>query len=236
RSAVVARAEADPDDPRSAGVLARLLGGSETGDARPLPQTSLARRPACRRAHPPRQAPQLILHHRTSEITAIYPRLRRASYAGRMFRIALFFAGAVIALGYLAPGLTARLAASNKSADPAPVVNAVRPDDNYGGHVRIRADRAGHYVSEAQINGRNLGVMVDTGASLVILRYEDARFLGLVYGSDKFNINVQTANGTAKAFRVKLYNVRLGSISLDDVDALVMEQGLLNTNLLGMSF
>ncbi len=68
--------------------------------------------------------------------------------------------------------------------------------------------------------------MVDTGASLVILRYEDARALGLVYGSDKFDVAVQTANGTAKALRVKLYSVRLGSISLDDIDALVMEEGL----------
>lgn len=154
-----------------------------------------------------------------------------------MFRLVLFFAGVVIALGYLAPGLTARYASMPNSAASTPVVNTARFDtESYGGHVRIRADRFGHYASEAQINGRTLGVMVDTGASLVILRYEDARFLGLVYGSDRFDTVVQTANGTAKAFRVKLYNVRLGSISLDDVDALVMEQGLLNTNLLGMSF
>ena len=74
------------------------------------------------------------------------------------------------------------------------------------------------------------------GASLVALRYEDARAMGLVYGSDRFNLGVQTANGVAHAKRVKLSNVRLGSISLDDVDALVMEEGLLATNLLGMSF
>jgi len=153
-----------------------------------------------------------------------------------MFRTILFVAGAVIALGYLAPSLTARFAAGARPDGAPPTVNAVRSEDNYGGHVRIRADRGGHYSTEAQINGRTLGVMVDTGASLVILRYEDARFLGLVYGSDRFDVSVQTANGTAKAFRVRLYNVRLGSISLDDVDALVMEEGLLNTNLLGMSF
>jgi len=78
--------------------------------------------------------------------------------------------------------------------------------------------------------------MVDTGASLVVLRYEDARTLGLVYGSDTFEVAVQTANGTARAHRVKLNSVRLGSISLDDVDALVMGEGVLKTNLLGMSF
>jgi aspartyl protease family protein len=156
-----------------------------------------------------------------------------------MFKSALYLAGVFVVAGFLAPGLTARFIDGPKPASyAAPSVNSVKPThpDNYGGHVRIPADRAGHYVTEAQINGRNFNVMVDTGASLVILRYEDARALGLVYGSDKFDVAVQTANGTAKALRVKLYNVRLGSISLDDIEALVMEEGLLNTNLLGMSF
>jgi len=157
-----------------------------------------------------------------------------------MFRIALFFAGAVIAIGYLAPSLTSRYIDGPKAAtSTTPAANAAKPvrAESYGGgHVRIPADRAGHYATEVQINGRYFNTLVDTGASLVVLRYEDARMLGLVQGSDKFDIAVQTANGTAKAMRVKLYNVRLGSISFDDIEALVMEQGLLNTNLLGMSF
>jgi aspartyl protease family protein len=157
----------------------------------------------------------------------------------RMFRGALFLAGLFVVAAFVVPGLTARYLDGPKPASYAtPSVNTAKPvrPDNYGGHVRIPADRAGHYVTEVQINGRNFNVMVDTGASLVILRYEDARALGLVYGSDKFDVAVQTANGTAKALRVKLYSVRLGSISLDDIDALVMEEGLLNNNLLGMSF
>jgi aspartyl protease family protein len=156
-----------------------------------------------------------------------------------MFRIALLLAGVFVTAAFVVPGLTARFLDGPKRASyAAPSAANAHParSDNYGGHVRIPADRAGHYVTEAQINGRTFNVMVDTGASLVILRYEDARALGLVYGSDKFDLAVQTANGAAKAFRVKLYNVRLGSISLDDIEALVMEEGLLNTNLLGMSF
>jgi aspartyl protease family protein len=156
-----------------------------------------------------------------------------------MFRSALFLAGLFVVAGFVVPGLTARYLDGAKPASyAAPSVNTAKPvrPDNSSGHVRIPADRAGHYVTEAQINGRNFNVMVDTGASLVILRYEDARALGLVYGSDKFDVAVQTANGTAKALRVKLYSVRLGSISLDDIEALVMEEGLLNNNLLGMSF
>jgi predicted aspartyl protease len=105
-----------------------------------------------------------------------------------MFKSALYLAGVFVVAGFLAPVLTARFLDGPKPASyAAPSVNSVKPThpDNYGGHVRIPADRAGHYVTEVQINGRTFNVMVDTGASLVILRYEDARALGLVYGSDK---------------------------------------------------
>jgi len=152
----------------------------------------------------------------------------------------LFLAGICVAGAYFAPDIMARLV--DRPSSPTsnrPVANSISvpaANTNYGGHFRIPADRSGHYLAETQINGRTLNFMVDTGASLVILRYEDARALGLIYGSDKFEVSVQTANGVARAHRVKLYTVRLGSISFDDVDALVMEQGVLQTNLLGMSF
>jgi aspartyl protease family protein len=107
---------------------------------------------------------------------------------------------------------------------------------SYGGNVRIAADRGGHYRAEIRVNGHSVDALVDTGASLVVLRYEDARALGLVYGSDRFDVPVQTANGTAHVRRVKLASVRLGSIQFDDVEALVAEEGMLATNLLGMSF
>jgi aspartyl protease family protein len=154
---------------------------------------------------------------------------------GRMFRMAMFLAAVFVTAAFVVPGLTARFIDGPKAAATPTSAQSVSVE-NYGGLVRIPADRAGHYVTEAQINGRAFNIMVDTGASLMVLRYEDARALGVVYGSDKFDVVVQTANGTAKACRVKLYTVRLGSIALDDVDALVMEEGLLNTNLLGMSF
>jgi aspartyl protease family protein len=102
--------------------------------------------------------------------------------------------------------------------------------------TRVAADRAGHYLSDVQINGRNFSAMIDTGASLVALRYEDALALGLVHPGERFDVGVRTANGLAQALKVQLRSVRLGSIRVDDVDALVMDEGLLPTNLLGMSF
>jgi aspartyl protease family protein len=78
--------------------------------------------------------------------------------------------------------------------------------------------------------------MVDTGATTVALRYEDARTLGLVSPGDKFDARVRTANGEGRGRRVQLRSVTFGTITIRDVDALVLEQGALGTNLLGMSF
>lgn len=155
-----------------------------------------------------------------------------------MFRSVLYMAGAAVAVAIYAPDLASRLLTQATASRPAPAVMSTSAPKqvSYGGTTRISADRSGHYQTDVQINGRPVKALVDTGASLVVLRYEDARAMGLVYGSDRFNLGVQTANGVGHATRVKLSNVRLGSISLDDVDALVMEEGLLATNLLGMSF
>ncbi len=157
-----------------------------------------------------------------------------------MLRGVVFMAGIVVAVALFAPDFVGRYFDRTATADqPRPSamsISAPERSASYGGNVRIQADRNGHYLNEARIEGRPVDFMVDTGASLVVLRYEDARALGLVYGSDTFEVAVQTANGAAKAHRVKLNSVRLGSIWLDDVDALVMGEGVLRTNLLGMSF
>src|ERR1700680_929861 len=130
------------------------------------------------------------------------------------------------------------LGAGHPSATAAiPQTGAVQtPRTGAGDVTRLTADRTGHYLSEVQINGRAFTALVDTGASLVALRYEDAQALGLVHPGDRFDMGVRTANGVAQARQVQLRSVRLGSIRVDDVDALVMDEGLLATNLLGMSF
>lgn len=158
-----------------------------------------------------------------------------------MLRSVLCIAAIVIAAGFFAPdfigSLVERAATQNRPAPAARSVKLPAGNADYGGgQVRLSANRSGHYLTDIEVNGRSLHALVDTGASMVVLRYEDARSLGVLYGSDAFEVAVQTANGKARAHRVKLDSVRLGSISLNGVDALVMEEGVLNTNLLGMSF
>lgn len=154
-----------------------------------------------------------------------------------MLRGVLLMAGVVVAVALLAPDLVGRylVPASDRHAPQA--VNVAAPgQQSYGGSAHIPADRHGHYRADIEVNGRALSALVDTGASFVVLRYEDARVLGLVDGGDRFDIGVQTANGIGHVRRVKLASVRLGSLFVDDVDAMVAEQGMLPVNLLGMSF
>jgi aspartyl protease family protein len=153
-----------------------------------------------------------------------------------MLKSVLYVAVGVLLAALLVPDLAGRLTGR---APNAVIVQPATPDsrDADAGRVtRLAADRNGHYLAEIQVNGRTLSAIVDTGASLVTLRYEDARSLGVVFVGDKFDITIRTANGDGRARRVTLRSVRLGSITLNEVDALVVEEGALRTNLLGMSF
>lgn len=155
-----------------------------------------------------------------------------------MLRSLLFVVGVVLAVAYFAPDLASRLINGEPSAATVRPLSATPESESpaSGSITRIAADRNGHYVSDIEINGRTLNAIVDTGATLVALRYEDARALGIVFPGDRFDVGVRTANGSAQARRVRLRSVRLGAISLNDVDALVLGEGMLGTNLLGMSF
>ena len=102
--------------------------------------------------------------------------------------------------------------------------------------VRLKADPRGHFVFEAAINDRPASFMADTGATLVVLTYEDAARLGLSPHRLDFTGLAQTANGTARVAPVTLDRVRVEDITVRDVPAVVAEKGALATNLLGMSF
>jgi aspartyl protease family protein len=102
--------------------------------------------------------------------------------------------------------------------------------------VRIRRRPDGHFVVKTKGNGVGLTMLVDTGASTVVLKPGDAQRLGFDPEKLRYTVPVQTANGTTYAASVRLRTLQLGPISLTDVDALVAKPGALKENLLGMSF
>ena len=93
----------------------------------------------------------------------------------------------------------------------------------------------GHYWAEAEIDGRAIRVMVDTGASVVVLTHEDAARLGLALEPKDFDAVMQTASGPVGAADVMLSHVAVAGARVDDVRALVVQDGLPHS-LLGMSY
>ena len=102
--------------------------------------------------------------------------------------------------------------------------------------VRIRRRGDGHFVASVTVDSASVSMLVDTGASTVVLRQSDARLLGLDTRRLRYTVPVQTANGLAYAAHARLAEVGIGSITLKNVDALVAQPGVLKESLLGMSF
>jgi aspartyl protease family protein len=98
--------------------------------------------------------------------------------------------------------------------------------------VMLQRDPTGHYRAEAFINGKKVGVMVDTGATGVAISSELAEDLGL---KSQVAVLTTTANGDTVSYRVRLDEVRLGGIVAKDVSANIVP-GLNGDALLGMSF
>ncbi len=105
-----------------------------------------------------------------------------------------------------------------------------------GGNQRtvLKADGQGHFIADGQVNGAVVRFLVDTGATLIALPAADARRMGISYVNG-LRGTVNTANGAATAYKVKLDTVRVGEITINNVDAVVLE-GDLTIPLLGMSF
>jgi len=102
--------------------------------------------------------------------------------------------------------------------------------------TELKANQGGHFITSADINGTSILVLVDTGATVVALSYEDARDAGLRPGNLDFNVPVSTANGIARAARVKIDRISIDGLRVEDVDGLVLPEGALRGTLLGMSF
>lgn len=102
--------------------------------------------------------------------------------------------------------------------------------------VRIRRRLDGHFGANVSVNGTSVTMLVDTGASTVVLKQTDARKLGLDTSDLRYSVPVQTANGVAYAARVRLRSVSVGPITLTQVEALVAQPGTLRESLLGMTF
>ena len=103
-----------------------------------------------------------------------------------------------------------------------------------GRRVVLIADSRGHFVNSGTINGRIMQFMVDTGASTVAIGRPDADRMGLNYQGGQ-PVRMNTANGVAQGWRMKLDSVRIGDVEIFGVEAIVTPQPMPFV-LLGNSF
>ncbi len=102
--------------------------------------------------------------------------------------------------------------------------------------VELKAGAFGHYRAQAEINGRPVEVLVNSGASLVVLSHEDAERAGLRPRAQDYTQRVGTANGVTRVAPMLLDRVSIGDISVRNVEAAIGEPGKLGQSLLGMTF
>jgi len=116
--------------------------------------------------------------------------------------------------------------------------SAMTVEQSTGGvtEVRIRKRLDGHFTATVKVNGKSLSMIVDTGASTIVLRPEDAKKAGIDVSRLTYRVPVLTANGRTIAARVRLDEVAIGPLDRQKVDALVAQPGALTQSLLGMSF
>jgi aspartyl protease family protein len=102
--------------------------------------------------------------------------------------------------------------------------------------VRLRRRLDGHFTANVEVNGKTISMIVDTGASTIVLRPEDAKRAGVDILNLTYRVPVLTANGRTVAARVYLDKVAIGPLDRQRVEALVAQPGAMAQSLLGMSF
>jgi aspartyl protease family protein len=103
-------------------------------------------------------------------------------------------------------------------------------------YVQIPRAQSGEFTLHARINGVNAPMVIDTGATSVVLTYETAKAAGLPLELLEYDVDVETAGGHTRAARLTLDRLAIGKLVERSVPALVVPRGQMKINLLGMSF
>ncbi|WP_309621380.1 TIGR02281 family clan AA aspartic protease [Novosphingobium sp.] len=134
--------------------------------------------------------------------------------------------------------LAAAMITPHTGKKPVPVINAPSETPTQemigtGREMLLKADAAGQFHIEAQINSAPVSFLIDTGANMVALTEAQAAELGLMMMPDDFQPNMQTASGVGYSAPVHLDRIEIGGFELRDVEAVVVRD--LPINLLGQS-
>jgi aspartyl protease family protein len=150
-------------------------------------------------------------------------------------RSILIFAAFVLAIAVFAPRFLPR---PDAVATADATASQRQPQQQAAGarSFSIARGQNGHFQTEAMVDGRRIGVLVDTGASVIALREADAARLGIHPSQREYTMKVNTANGVVLAAPIEFNRVEIGDLTVRNVAGLVLPDEALAQNLLGMSF
>ena len=150
---------------------------------------------------------------------------------------------AIALFGAAALGVVALRGTVDESLEAKPAVADPEPAEPKFAEVSphqirtasLRKEGDGHYWATARVNGAVVKFLVDTGATMISLTKRDARKIGV--DTDKLErvVDVRTAAGRVKAGTVFIEKIEIDGVVLENVQAVVLDEGL-EYSLLGMSF
>ncbi len=100
--------------------------------------------------------------------------------------------------------------------------------------MTLYANKDGHFFGDGSINGKPIKFLLDTGATSVAMGSAEARRLGIDYVAGREGSS-STAAGMVRAWSVTLNSVKLGGITLNQVEGMVIDGDSPPMVLLGMS-
>jgi aspartyl protease family protein len=154
-----------------------------------------------------------------------------------MRQIFILAAALLVGGGYLAR-YADKAVVETPTSQAAVVQESEQPrQTSVGQHkMELSSGRDGHFRVVARVDGGRVEFIVDTGASLVIMRESDAAMAGVRPMLRDYTAMVSTANGKIKAARAQLSRIEVGDITVFDVPALVLPDEALSQSLLGVAF
>jgi len=160
-----------------------------------------------------------------------------------MLKTAVLFAAVCLGLAMLAPSVLPMMQEATAPSVPRPQPSAAAPAvavaanaaETHEHEIALPANAMGHYTANVMLNGQSVPMMIDTGATLVVMSASVADRIGLVPPPNARRIQTQTANGVASATLVSLDSVEIGPIFVPGVQAMIADRSAGEVNLVGMS-
>lgn len=153
------------------------------------------------------------------------------------FRLALFciilVGGAV---GLAVPGGPLEQQTAAPKVPALPLADSVHTDtSDWSEGVVLQREADGHFYADVQIDGGNVRMLVDTGASVVALTAADAAAMGLEWSEDDVAQVAQGASGPVYGVNAQIDRMSVGGNEATDVRAIIITQGAA-MSLLGQSY